>query len=194
MSTFDTELRDWRREWREQALPSTTVAELAQSVQRGSRNAIYGTLAAALLTVLAVAPLIRRAVLGTIDLQFLYGILAFVVLVWVTALWLARGTWSPRDESTAAFLDVSIRRCRAAMLGVPVAFVLYGAELVYVLVSLQRIEAVDVRSLLFTPQFIAVGWIGGPLYLAGQLWYGHRQRQRLQRLRQLQAQLEGTSG
>jgi hypothetical protein len=189
MNTLDTELRDWRREWREQALPSTTVAELARSVQRGSRNAVYGTLAAAFLTLIAVAPLVRRAIAGTIDTQFLSGILAFVVLVWVAALWLARGTWRPRDESTAAFLEVSIRRCRAAMLGVPVAFVLYAAELIYVIISMQRIAAIDVGSLVQTPQFIAVGWIGGPLYLAGQLWYGHRQRQRLMRLRLLQSQL-----
>lgn len=194
MSSLDTELRAWQREWREQALPSTTVEDLARSVQRGNRHALYGTIAAALFTIVAVVPLIRRAVAGTIDTQFLTGILAFVVLVWLTALWLARGTWRPRDESAAAFLEVSIRRCRAAMLGVPVAFVLYAAELIYVLISMQRIEAVDLGTLLRSPQFVAVGWIGGPVYLAGQLWYGHRQRQRLQRLRLLQAQLAGPSG
>jgi len=189
MTTLDTELRAWQREWREQAISSATVEELARSVRRGSRHAIYGTAAAALFTLIAVAPLIRRAIAGTIDTQFLTGILTFVVLVWATALWLARGTWRPRDESTSAFLDVSIRRCRAAMFGVPVAFVLYAAELVYVLISMQRIEAVDMGTLLRSPQFIAVGWVGGPLYLAGQLWYGYRQNQRLQRLRGLQAQL-----
>ena len=194
MSSLDTELRAWQREWREQALPATSVEELARSVQRGNRHAIYGTAAAALFTIIAIAPLIRRAIAGTIDSQFLAGILTFVVLVWVTALWLARGTWRPRDESTAAFLDVSIRRCRAAMLGVPVAFVLYAAELIYVLLSMQRIEGADVASLLRSPQFVAVGWIGGPLYLAGQLWYGHRQRERLNRLRLLQTQLADPTG
>ena len=193
MSSLDTELRAWQREWREQTLPSTSVEELARSVQRGNRHAIYGTVAAALLTIIAIVPLVRRAIAGTIDTQFLAGVLIIVALVWVTALWLARGTWRPRDESTAAFLEVSIRRCRAAMLGVPVAFVLYAAELIYVLVSMQRIEAVDMGSLLRSPQFIAVGWVGGPVYLAGQLWYGHRQRQRLNRLRLLQAQLAGTA-
>ena len=189
MNGLDSELKAWQREWRGQALPATTAEELARSVHRGNRNALYGTLGAALFTLVAVAPLIRRAVDGTIDTHFLAGILTFVVLVWASALWLARGTWRPRDESTTAFLEVSIRRCRAALLGVPVALVLYLAELVYVLVSMHRIEGADFGALLRSPQFVAVGWIGGPLYLAGQLWYGGRQRARLARLRELQAQL-----
>jgi hypothetical protein len=187
-STFDNELAGWQREWRGQALPSISAEELARTVRRGNRHALVGTLGAALLTVVALAPLVRRAVDGTIDVQFLTGIVAFVVLVWASALWLARGTWRPRDETTAAFLEVSIRRCRAALLGVPVAVVLYFAELVYVLVSMHRIEGADFGALLRSPQLIAVGWIGGPLYLAGQLWYGSRQRERLARLRALQAE------
>jgi len=189
MNGLDSELKAWQREWREQALPATSAEELARTVRRGNRNALYGTLGAAVFTIVAVAPLIRRAIDGSIDSRFLAGILTFVVLVWASALWLARGTWRPRDESTTAFLDVSIRRCRAALLGVPVALVLYLAELVYVLVSMHRIEGADFGALLRSPQFVAVGWIGGPLYIAGQLWYGSRQRARLLRLRELQAEL-----
>jgi hypothetical protein len=187
----DTELQGWQRSWRGQPLTSATAAELARMVLRGNRHALYGTAAAALFTVLALAPLLRRAYRGEVDPHFLTGILVFVALVWVSALWLARGTWRPRDETTAAFLEVSIRRARAAQFGVPVALVLYAAQLFYVLVSTHRIEGVPWTQMLTSPQFVAVGWIGGPLYIAGQVWYARRERSRLERLRQLQSELSG---
>jgi hypothetical protein len=190
---LDTELRDWQRSWREQALPAASAAELARMVRRGTRNAVYGTLAAALLTLLAIAPLVRRALSGDVDTHFLTGILVFVALVWVSALWLARGTWRPQDESVAAFIEVSIRRARAAQLGVPVALVLYCAQLFYVLMSTHRIEGVAWSDMLTSRQFIAVGWIGGPLYIAGQVWYARRERSRLARLQQLQTELAAGS-
>jgi hypothetical protein len=115
------------------------------------------------------------------------------VLVWVSALWLARGTWRPQDESTSAFIEVSIRRARAAQLGVPVALVLYCAQLFYVLMSTHRLEGVTWAEMLTSPQFVAVGWIGGPLYLGGQIWYARRERSRLERLQQLQSELAGTN-
>ena len=76
-STFDNELAAWQRDWRGQPLPSISAEELARSVQRGNRHALIGTLGAALITIVALAPLIRRAFDGTIDGQFLTGIVAF---------------------------------------------------------------------------------------------------------------------
>ena len=190
--SLDTELQAWQRSWRDQPLPSASAAELARLVHRGSRNAIYGTIAAAVFTLLALAPLLRRAVAGDIDTRFLTGVVIFVALVWGTALWLARGTWRPSDESTAAFIDVSIRRARAAQLGVPVAVVLYGAQLIYVLMSTHRIDGVPWTQMLTSPQFIAVAWIGGPLYIASQVWYARREGRRLERLRQLRSELDTT--
>jgi hypothetical protein len=189
--SIDAELRAWQREWRDQVLPATSVDELARSVQRGTRNTLYGTLAAAAFTLLSVVPLIRRAMAGELEPRFLTGILAFVALVWISALWLARGTWRPRDESTTAFLEVSINRCRSALLGLPVAVVLYLAELLYVLLSTHRLEAVSWGELLTSRGFVLAGWIGGPIYIGGQVWYALVQRQRLARLRELQSELAG---
>jgi hypothetical protein len=190
--SIDAELTAWQREWREQTPPTISADELGRTVRRGNRNALYGTVAAALFTIVAVVPLLRRAAQGEVELRFLMGILTFIALVWISALLLGRGTWRPRDETTAAFLDVSIRRCRAAMLAVPVAAVLYCAELLYVLLSTHRLDGASWGEMLRSTQFILVGWIGGPLYIGGQLWYARRQQQRLVRLRQLQSQLAGT--
>ena len=73
----------------------------------------------------------------------------------------------------------------------PVAVVLYLAELVYILVSMQRLESTGWSELLTSRGFIIAGWIGGPLYIGGQLWYALVQRKRLARLRALQAELVG---
>lgn len=189
--SVDAELSAWQREWREQSLPAISADELGRYVRRGNRNTLYGTVAAALFTIAAVVPLLRRAAQGEVEPRFLMGMLTFVLLVWFSALWLGRGTWRPRDETTAAFLEVSIRRCRAALLAVPIAAVLYCAELAYVLLSTHRLDGASFGEMLRSTQFVVAGWIGGPLYIGGQLWYARRQQQRLVRLRQLQSQLAG---
>ena len=68
---------------------------------------------------------------------------AFAALVWLVALWLSRGTWRPRDESTAACLEVSIRRCRSVILAAPIGILLYVAGLVGSLAWKQRVLGVE---------------------------------------------------
>lgn len=188
MST-DTELHAWQRQWREQSLPATTADDLARSVRKGTSLARNWTIAAAVLTVVMLVPLLQRTLSGSANPRFVIGVLLFVVLVWSSTMWLARGTWRPRDESTAAFLDVSIKRCRAAMVGAPVGIVIYAAELLYVLLSVHRLEGVEWGTLLRSAPVVLIGWIGAPLYVASQIWYARRQRARLRRLQELQAQL-----
>lgn len=187
MSTTDHELQAWQREWREQPLAAASVADLAASVRRGTALARGWTIAAAVLTAISVLPLLLRAVRGEAEGRFAAGILVFVALIWVCTLWLARGTWRPRDESTAAFLDVAIRRCRAALWGAPVGIVLYVAEILYVLFSLERIEGADWTTQLRSPAMVVVAFVVGPLYIGGQAWYSLRQRRQLRRWRALQA-------
>ncbi len=101
----------------------------------------------------------------------------------------SRGTWRPRDETTHAFLEVSIRRCRAGLLSVPIAIFLYAAELAYIVVSTQRLESADWSELITSRGFVLAGWIGAPLYVGGQWWHATVQRGRLARLQKLQADL-----
>ena len=190
----DRELHAWQREWRQQPLAAASAGQLAASVHRGTALARGWTAVAAVLTVVSLLPLVIRAARGEADGRFVVGILVFVALVWISTLWLARGTWRPRDESTAAFLDVAIRRCRASLWGAPIGIVLYVAEIAYVLVSLHRIEGGDWTRQLRTPGVIVVAFIVGPLYVAAQAWYSLRQREQLQRWRALQAASNGSSG
>jgi len=118
---------------------------------------------------------------------------AFAALVWLVAMWLSRGTWQPRDGSTAAYLEVSIQRCRSVILAAPVGVVLYLAGLAGSLAWKQRLLGLEWDQLLAAPSVIIAGWIGAPLYSLGMLWNAQRHRKRLALLLDLRRQLSGKS-
>lgn len=113
----------------------------------------------------------------------------FATLVWLVALWLSRGTWRPSDGSTAAYLELSIRRCRSVIVAAPVGVLLYIAGLTGSLLSKQRLLGLEWSQLLEAPSMIFAGWIGAPLYTIGMLWNAQRQRKRLTALLELRKQL-----
>ena len=102
---------------------------------------------------------------------------------------LSRGTWRPRDESTSAHLDLSIRRCRAVLLAAPVGIVLYLLGLGGALLWRHRLFGGEWSELLSSGAVIIAGWIGAPLYAGGMLWYANRQKRRLGVLEALKRQL-----
>ena len=75
----------------------------------------------------------------------------FAVLVWLVALVLSRGTWRPRDESIAAYIDLSIHRCRSVIVAAPIGIMLYVAGLVGSLAWRQRLLGVEWQQLLQAP-------------------------------------------
>lgn len=115
----------------------------------------------------------------------------FAALVWLVALWLSRGTWRPSDGSTAAYLELSIRRCRSVIVAAPVGVLLYIAGLTGSLLSKQRLLGLEWHQLMEAPSMILAGWIGAPLYTIGMLWNAQRQRKRLALLLDLRRQLGG---
>ncbi|MEO8316585.1 MAG: hypothetical protein ABI645_17535 [Pseudomonadota bacterium] len=116
---------------------------------------------------------------------------AFAALVWLVALWLSRGTWQPRDGSTAAYLELSIQRCRSVILAAPVGVLLYLAGLAGSLAWKHRLLGLEWEQLLTAPSMIVAGWIGAPLYSLGMLWNAQRHRKRLALLLDLRRQLSG---
>jgi hypothetical protein len=57
----------------------------------------------------------------------------FLACAWTFVLTMSRGTWSPSALDTAAFVDVSIRRCRSALAAVWFAGGLFLCELLFCL-------------------------------------------------------------
>lgn len=185
------DLETLKQQWRAQVPPPPDITALRERLAADTR---------AHWRMLALVTLGTLAVLGTVLVHalrgghpsgwFSFGFTAiFTALVWLVALWLSRGTWRPRDESLAAHLEVSIRRCRAVIAAAPVGIVLYAAGLAGSLYWKQRLLGVEWQTLLAGPSMILAGWIGGPLYACGMLWNARRHRQQLTVLRDLQRQL-----
>jgi len=187
------ELDDMKQQWQTQAAAGPDLAALRERVATDNRNHRRT------LTFLAFATL------GALLLSFGHALgsaredawlsfvctAAFATLVWVVALWLARGTWEPRDGSTAAYLDVSIQRCRSVILAAPAGVVLYLAGLAGSLAWKQRMLDLEWEQLLTMPSMIIAGWIGAPVYSLAMLWNAQRHRKRLALLLDLRRQLSG---
>jgi hypothetical protein len=190
------DLGDLRQAWQRQPAAPLDVAALQAQVRSESRAHQLALWVAAALTLLVVAVMLARALL-TQRPEAWFGVawsLLFAVVVWPVVLWLARGTWRPRDESALACLDVSIRRVRAVQAGAPLGILLYLLGLAGAVLMRQRLFGGEWADLLQSPSLIVAGWIGAPAYAAFMLWYAKRQRERLAVLRSLRGQLLGGLG
>jgi hypothetical protein len=186
-----SELKDLRREWQKQPPPSADVAALRQRVASDTRTHTRTLVAVAVCTALVIAATVIKA-LRSDQPGAWFGVLftaTYALLVWLVAMWLSRGTWRPRDESIAAHLDVSVRRCRSVIIGAPVGIALYIAGLIGSLIWRQRLLGVEWQQLLTTPSMIIAGWIGGPAYAIGMTINAFLQRRRLAFLERLRQQL-----
>ncbi|MFO7324531.1 MAG: hypothetical protein DIU62_002335 [Pseudomonadota bacterium] len=180
-----------KRQWQSAAPPLPDIAALRERVSADTKahwRALFFVMA---LTVLILAGSLAYALRSPNEgawLSFGFSTL-FATLVWSVALWMSRGTWRPRDDTIAAALDLSIRRCHSMILAAPVGIALYVLGLVGSLAWKDRLFGVDWSTLLGTPAMIVAGWIGAPLYAAGMLWNARRQRARLKVLIELKRQL-----
>lgn len=180
-----------KRQWQSAVPPLPDVAALRDRVSADTKAHWRALGLVTVMTVLILAGSLTYALLSTDPAAWLsFGFsMLFATLVWSVALWLSRGTWRPRDDTVAAALDVSIRRCRSMVLAAPVGIALYVLGLVGSLAWKDRLFGVDWSTVLGTPAMIFAGWIGAPLYAAGMLWNARRQRSRLKVLLELKRQL-----
>ena len=114
----------------------------------------------------------------------------FILVTWIGCLWLARGTWRPLGETTAAFVDLSIRRCRSNLRGVAFGAWLYIAQVLFMLLWSFYSTSVELTVLLTTWPVILLGWLGLPMVFAGKAWFVRRQRAKLDHFLELQRQLQ----
>jgi hypothetical protein len=187
------ELDDMKERWQAQAATGPDIAALRERVAADNRSYRRTLVFLGVTTVAVLLVSFGQAWKGARTaawFSFAFTT-AFVSLVWMIALWLSRGTWQPRDGSTAAYLDVSIQRCRSVILAAPVGVVLYLAGLAGSLAWKQRLLGLELEQLLTAPSVILAGWIGAPLYALGMLWNAQRHRNRLAALLDLRKQLSG---
>ena len=192
----DAEFAAWRRQW--QTAPSSAdtpawAADIRERVTRQSRLMGVGLLGPILVTVIIGGLFtLRAASSGTrLDIVLAVECWLFIALVWAGSLWLARGTWRPLGQTTAAFIAVSIWRCESNIAGIRFGAGLYVGQLALttLLIAMFRDPPIETRALFFSWPVIVIGWIGLPAFLAWSLWYLRRQRAELAQLLELQRQL-----
>ncbi len=157
--SMDTELETWRQEWQsEPAVPP----DLRRRVERQSRRLKIAIALDILVTVVMGGAVIVLAVrLPRPDMLVLAAATWFFIAgAWAFRLSISRGLWTPAAVNTAAFVDLSIRRCRAQMKAAAFGGVLYVCEIAFCLGWIYRHSA---RS---SP---LAGWLTGSL-TARMVW------------------------
>lgn len=133
---LDDELRTWMEDWRveakEVAAPDAAarIAALARSVRRRSLGlklltAAEVCFAAGMLAALAGVAARERT---PADVATMAGLGLLTIWALAFALWNRRGLWAPSAETSAAFLDLALRRCRRRRRGLAAGWALLAAE------------------------------------------------------------------
>jgi hypothetical protein len=185
------DLNDLKRQWQIQPKVGPDVAALRKRIAADTRAQTHTLVLVSVMTVVIIGAVCLHD-FRTSQPDAWFGAVVttlFSCVVWSVALWMSRGTWRPRDESTVAYVDVSIHRCRSVIAAAPIGIVLYIAGVAGALAWKQRQLGLDWSQLLETPSMIIAGWIGAPLYSLGMLWNARRQRRRLAFLMDVRKQL-----
>lgn len=185
----DVEYHAWQRQWQHEPEPSSAYvwSGLEQRIHRQTQWNRIGLIAPIVVTVGMGGYLLKRAA----ETRQLTDILLaaegwiFIAVVWAVCLWIARGTWAPFAQTTAAFVDLAIRRCRSNLKATHAGAWLYAAQLICLLLLLPGRPAV----LLTSWPVIVLGWIGFPAYLIWLAGFHRRQHAELRRLQDLSRQL-----
>lgn len=190
---LDIELDAWRREWQ---TASVWPADLQRRVERETRRMRRAVAAEILITgVFGGASLAWAALSGRVAVLVLaIGIWSFIGIAWTIALLLRRGAWCPAAPTTAAFLELSILRCRRRHEAVIAQAVLYVMILVFDLAWIYVATAertADDPVAFLTSGGVAWVWAITALLAAAAVWQRRRLGRELENLLALRRQLEG---
>lgn len=170
--SMDAELEVWSREWQsETAVP----VDLRKAVERQSRW----------MKIALAADILVTVVMGGATLALAVGLPrpGYVLLAAVTwfflaaagtfSLWVNRGNWSPAALNTAAFVELSVRRCRGRLAAVWFGAGLYVVEVAFCLGWLYRYAPRP-----WTPPW---SWLlpATLVCFAGLVWYRRKKRAEL---------------
>jgi len=192
----DTELEGWRQQWQScTAVP----LDLRRKVERQSRFMKISLIGEALVTIIIGGAVIgwaaRSPDAGTVLLAV--GTWVYIAIAWAFSLTVNRGSWSPSAQNTAAFVDLSVRRCRGRLAAVWFAAGLFLFQIVFVLGWVYHYSPAHLPPLLTWLFFgsipIDIVWICTPAFFGFLLWYRRRKRAELACLIGLQEQMPTSS-
>ena len=112
--TLDNELQEWRRHWHAQ--PSVPM-DLFRKVEDGTTSMRHHRILEILVTVFMGGGTLVWAVFhpSTNWILLASGTWFAFLMAWIYSLRSTRGIWAASAPTTAAYLDLSIRRCQSKM-------------------------------------------------------------------------------
>ena len=185
----DTELEVWRQQWQS---GTAVPLDLRRKVERQSRFMMLGLIADIVVTITIGGTTIAWAVRSPQPNIVLLAVATwiFIFTAWCFSLTINRGKWSPSAEDTAAFVDLSVRRCRGRLAAVWFAATLFLVQIVFVLGWVYR-NSPEQRQPLSTWLFfgstpIDMVWLCTIAFFVFLVWYRRRKREELAYLLGLQ--------
>ena len=183
----DRELETWQSQWQRQPV-SGIPADLRRRVERESRR-MRRSLFVPVLTTLIVGGFFTIPAIGSsnADAVGLAGSVWIIFgLTWAFVLWNSAGTWRPEAETTAAFLDISVRRCQRALRATAFGGLLYVCELAFCLNWILRHQSGSHHetfvSLIMNRPVGFVVWVVTPAFFSFVVWYSRRKQRELHAL------------
>jgi hypothetical protein len=176
----DTELETWRRDWQAEA---AVPADLRRRVERQSRWMKAGVAGDILVTVViggGVMALAARSPRSDM-LVLAAATWSFIAAAWGFRLAFTRGLWAPAAMDTAAFVDLTVRRCRTQLKATVFGAGLLVCELAFCLGWIYRHSAPrpPLFGWLFGTWFNGLVWLLTLAFFICLAWYRRKKRAEL---------------
>lgn len=192
----DLELDLWRQQWQAE---STIPSDLRERVERQSRWMKIALTCDALVTVVMGGGATLWATRSSIAGAALVAIATWIFLAaaWAFVLTTNRGLWAPSALDASSFLDLSIRRCRGALVTTWFAAILFLSEVAFGL-SWAYIHSVTEHPpllvwLWFSSMRIDIVWACTLAFFGAMVWYRRKKQAELARLLDLLDQVGVTA-
>lgn len=187
--SVDAELEAWRQEWRSEV---AVRPDLASKVRRQSLYMRMMLVTEVFITLLiggfAIAWAVQSLQADVVALAV--AVWVFLGTAWTFGLKNRKGCRAPAAMNTSAFLDVSIRRCRAGVASAAFGTVLYFCELVFCTTWVYRHKShatsIGLWAFLTSPVLILV-WACTVAFIVAVVWYRRRKVSELLYLQKLRS-------
>ncbi len=200
--SVDTEMETWRREWQSASgLPGDVQHAdvhqmLRKKVERQSLLMRFMLASDILVTVFIGGATTGWAIRSPQpDILLLAAMTwVFFAAAWAFSLSSNRGKWSPATRDTAAFLDISVRRCRGSRAALRFAIWLFVCDLSFCLAWIYHRHPAPrpplLRWLLFSSPPIDIVWIASAALFVFLWWMRRKKRDEFAYLMSLREQLQ----
>lgn len=153
----DAELDLWRTEW-QASTETPALAVLRERVARQSRYLRLMLAADILVTVTIGGGTIVLAALDPRPAKVLLAAATwlFIAVAWIFGLANRKDAWSPSAATTAAYLDLSLRRCRSSLRAIKFGAIFYVCEMAFCLAWVFHELAIPMSSFLISTPLLVV--------------------------------------